>query len=55
MMDIGVIGLGRMGMNMVFRLLEGRHRVVAYNRSPEKTDVAVSKGAKRRKNLRRIS
>ncbi|MDP2644333.1 MAG: decarboxylating 6-phosphogluconate dehydrogenase [Desulfobacterales bacterium] len=36
-MHIAVIGLGRMGMNMAKRLLRGGHRVVAYNRSPEKT------------------
>lgn len=44
-MDVGIIGLGRMGMNMALRLLSGGHRVVAYNRSPEKVRSAVSKGA----------
>ena len=28
-MQIGMIGLGRMGMNMALRLLIGRHNVVA--------------------------
>ncbi len=32
-----MIGLGRMGMNMVRRLLRGGHKVVAYNRTPDKT------------------
>jgi 6-phosphogluconate dehydrogenase len=36
-MEIGMIGLGRMGMNMGRRLLRGKHHVVAYNRTPEKT------------------
>ena len=36
-MELGFIGLGRMGANMVHRLLLGGHRVVAYNRSPDKT------------------
>jgi len=36
-----MIGLGRMGMNMAKRLLRGNHAVVAYNRSPEKTDSLV--------------
>lgn len=40
-MKISMIGLGRMGMNMAKRLLRGDHEVVAYNRSPEKTDLLV--------------
>ncbi|HMX95356.1 MAG TPA: NAD(P)-binding domain-containing protein, partial [Elusimicrobiota bacterium] len=44
-MDIGFVGLGRMGANMVERLLRGGHRVVAYNRSPEKTRDVMAKGA----------
>jgi 6-phosphogluconate dehydrogenase len=30
-MDIGMIGLGKMGANMVVRLLQGGHKVVAYD------------------------
>ncbi len=44
-MEIGFVGLGRMGANMVERLLRGGHRVVAFNRSPEKTHAIVKKGA----------
>ncbi len=44
-MQIGMIGLGRMGMNMARRLLRGRHKVVAYNRSPDRTKEVVSLGA----------
>lgn len=40
-MKIGMIGLGRMGMNMARRLLRGGHQVVAYNRTPEKTRTLV--------------
>jgi len=40
-----MIGLGRMGMNMAKRLLEGGHQVVAYNRSREKTDQLIKQGA----------
>ena len=36
-MRIGFIGLGRMGANMVRRLLLDGHEIVAYNRTPEKT------------------
>lgn len=35
-MKIGFIGLGRMGFNMVRRILEHGHEVVVYNRSREK-------------------
>jgi 6-phosphogluconate dehydrogenase len=34
-MQIGMIGLGRMGANMSRRLVKGGHQVVAYDRSPE--------------------
>ena len=44
-MQIGMIGLGRMGMNMARRLLRGRHKVVAYNRSPDRTKEVVALGA----------
>ncbi len=44
-MELGFIGLGRMGMNMVVRLVRGGHRVVVYNRSPEKVREAEGHGA----------
>jgi len=44
-MEIGMIGLGRMGMNMAKRLMIGGHRVVAYNRTPRKTDILAREGA----------
>lgn len=34
-MQIGFIGLGRMGKNMVQRLLQNGHQIVAWNRSPQ--------------------
>ncbi len=43
-MELGIIGLGRMGANMARRLLRGGHRVVGYNRSPEKTLALVPEG-----------
>jgi 6-phosphogluconate dehydrogenase len=45
-MQIGMVGLGRMGMNMALRLLRNRHAVVGYNRSPGKTRELVKKGAR---------
>ncbi len=44
-MELGMIGLGRMGANMTERLLNGGHRVVAYARTPEKVQSVVKKGA----------
>ncbi|MDW7773685.1 MAG: decarboxylating 6-phosphogluconate dehydrogenase [Desulfobulbaceae bacterium] len=44
-MRIGMIGLGRMGMNMARRLVRHGHEVVAYNRSPEKVDRIAKEGA----------
>jgi 6-phosphogluconate dehydrogenase len=44
-MRIGFVGLGRMGANMVRRLVRDGHEVVAYNRTPEKTREIMSEGA----------
>lgn len=44
-MELGMIGLGRMGANMVRRLLRGGHRVVVHNRSREPIDELASEGA----------
>ncbi len=45
-MELGLVGLGRMGANMSIRLLQGGHRVVVYNRSVEKAvELANAHGA----------
>ena len=44
-MQVGMIGLGRMGMNMARRLLGGGHEVVAYNLTQEKVKQMESDGA----------
>jgi 6-phosphogluconate dehydrogenase len=44
-MELGMIGLGRMGANMTERLLAGGHRVISYDRSPEAIQRVVDKGA----------
>ena len=43
-MELGMIGLGRMGGNMVQRLLKGGHRVVAYDPNAEAVEVTVQQG-----------
>jgi 6-phosphogluconate dehydrogenase len=44
-MQLGMIGLGRMGSNMVRRLLGGGHQCVVHDRSPEAVAALVSEGA----------
>jgi 6-phosphogluconate dehydrogenase len=44
-MQIGFIGLGRMGANMVRRLLHHGQECVVYNRSPEKVKQLATEGA----------
>ncbi len=44
-MELAMIGLGKMGGNMVLRLLQGGHEVVVTNRSPEPIAVAEAAGA----------
>src|SRR5215831_1195641 len=44
-MQIGMIGLGRMGANMVRRLLKGGHECVVFNRSPKPVEELASEGA----------
>jgi 6-phosphogluconate dehydrogenase len=44
-MQLGMIGLGRMGANMVRRLLRGGHQCVVYDRSPGAVQELVKEGA----------
>ncbi|HEY8820265.1 MAG TPA: decarboxylating 6-phosphogluconate dehydrogenase [Dehalococcoidia bacterium] len=44
-MQLGMIGLGRMGFNMTERLMLGGHKLVVYDRSPEAIQSAQDKGA----------
>ncbi len=44
-MHIGIIGLGRMGLNMAKRLIKDGHKVSAYNRSKEGRAEVATLGA----------
>lgn len=44
-MQIGLIGMGRMGANMTLRLLKGGHEVVVWDRNPPKVEEMRSQGA----------
>src|SRR5437588_10299380 len=44
-MQIGMIGLGRMGANMARRLMKGAHECVVYDRNAETVDALTKEGA----------
>ena len=44
-MQIGMIGLGRMGANMVRRLLRGGHQCVVYDRNAKSVETLAGEGA----------
>lgn len=50
-MKIGMIGLGRMGSNMVRRLMRGGYQCVVYDRHTEAVEVLHSEGAASAKSL----
>ena len=50
-MQLAMIGLGRMGGNMVRRLVGGGHELVVYDRSPEAVQELAAKGAKGARDL----
>jgi 6-phosphogluconate dehydrogenase len=43
--QLGMIGLGRMGANMTLRLVRGGHDVIAYDQNPAAADVVKAEGA----------
>jgi 6-phosphogluconate dehydrogenase len=45
-MELGMVGLGKMGGNMTVRLVRGGHSVVGFARKKEVVDVVVRQGAK---------
>ena len=44
-MQLGMVGLGKMGANMTTRLVRGGHQVVAFDRSPDAVKASVANGA----------
>jgi 6-phosphogluconate dehydrogenase len=45
-MQLGFVGLGKMGLNMVTRLIRGGHEIVAYDRSADAVQHAAAVGAR---------
>jgi len=54
-MDIGMIGLGRMGANMAVRLVRGGHRVVAFDLSAEARRNAAAQGMEAAESLEKLA
>ncbi len=54
-MDIGMIGLGRMGANMAVRLHRGGHRVVAFDLSADARRSAASQGMQAAESLEQLA
>lgn len=53
-MQIGLVGLGRMGMNMGRRWLQGGHEVLAFNRTYAKTEELAKEGAIAHQSLKEL-
>jgi 6-phosphogluconate dehydrogenase len=44
-MELGIVGLGRMGANMARRLMRDGHRIVAYDVNPDAVETLAGEGA----------
>ena len=44
-MELGIVGLGRMGANMARRLMRDGHRIVAYDVNPDAVATLAGEGA----------
>ena len=54
-MQLGMIGLGRMGANMIRRVMKAGHEGVVWNRSPEPVQAARQRGRRRGRHDSRTS
>lgn len=50
-MQLGMVGLGKMGANMTTRLLQGGHKVIVYDRSADAIQASAAGGASASKSL----
>src|SRR4030042_1630169 len=53
-MELGMIGLGKMGLNMTTRLVRGGHRVVGFARSSESVQKVIKNGAEGASSLEEV-
>jgi 6-phosphogluconate dehydrogenase len=54
-MELGIVGLGRMGANMARRLMRGGHRVVAYDVNPDAVSGLAGEGAEAASSLQDLA
>ena len=55
MAQLGMVGLGRMGANLVRRLMRGGHECVAYDHTPAQVDQLAGEGAVPAKSLQELA
>ncbi len=55
MMELGMIGLGKMGANMAERLVHGGHRVVGFDLDPDSVAAVVARGAEAAASLEKLA
>ncbi|MBU6298287.1 MAG: decarboxylating 6-phosphogluconate dehydrogenase [Alphaproteobacteria bacterium] len=53
-MEIGIVGLGRMGGNIARRLMKGGHKVAVFDKNPDAMRALASEGAKPADSLRNM-
>ena len=53
-MELGMIGLGKMGANMTERLIKGGHRVVGFDLDPESAQRVIDVGAEGARSLEEL-
>jgi 6-phosphogluconate dehydrogenase len=54
-MELGIVGLGRMGANMARRLMRDGHKVVAYDVNPDAVETLTGEGAEGASSLRDLA
>jgi 6-phosphogluconate dehydrogenase len=54
-MELGIVGLGRMGANMARRLMRDGHRIVAYDVNPEAISELAGEGAEGASSLQELA
>ncbi len=52
--EVGIIGLGKMGKNIAFQMMNRGYSVTAYNRSPKPLDEVAAKGARKAKTVKEL-
>ena len=53
-MELGMVGLGKMGANMATRLVKDGHRIVVFDRNSPKVEAAVGEGAEGAESLEEL-